>query len=217
MNVLILGTGDQAVVLSHAVLALGWQVAGYVGRKAGRVDPNLHHCGDAANGEALRAAAQRFGTSICAIGFGDNAMRAEAGRAAQAAGLTLTNIIHPSAFVDPSAQMGDGCFIGPMAVINLLARLGDGVLVNTGALVDHDCTIGDYACVYTGAALAGMVRVDQLAMVGLGARVLQGRHVGPGAVVGAGAVVVEDVPAQVVVTGIPARVTRMRNDGEPFL
>lgn len=217
MKVLILGTGDQAVVLTHALRALDVQVVGYVGRKPGRIDSALHQPGDAADLDVLRTVSQRLGVVDCAIGFGDNGMRAEAGRAARQAGMSLMTVVHPRAFVDPSAQIGAGSFVGPHAVVNLLARVGEGALINTGALVDHDCVIGDYACVYTGATLAGMVCVEDLVMVGLGAKVLQGRTVGRAAVVGAGAVVVEDVEPLVVVTGVPARVTRQRREDEPYL
>jgi len=49
-------------------------------------------------------------------------------------------------------------------------------------------------------------------MIGANAVVLEGVHVGRGAVVAAGAVVVEDVPDNTVVAGVPARVIKQRDD-----
>ena len=49
-------------------------------------------------------------------------------------------------------------------------------------------------------------------MIGANAVVLEGVHVGRGAVVAAGAVVVEDVPDNTVVAGVPARLIKQRDD-----
>ncbi len=217
MRILVLGTGDHAIILAHAIAARGWSVAGWVGRTANRADPERHHSGDCGSGAAVAEAAARFGATHAVLGFGDNGMRAEAAAAAREAGLGLATVVHPAAFVDPSAELGAGCFVGPGAVVNLLARLGEGVLVNAGAIVEHDCRLGDHGGVFTGAALGGTVTLGRLAMVGLGARVVQGRSIGDNAVVGAGAVVVEDVPAHAVVAGVPARLIRSRAPGEAFL
>ena len=60
----------------------------------------------------------------------------------------------------------------------------------------------------TGARLAGGVIVGEGAHVGVGASVRQGIRIGAGAIVGAGAAVVKDVPENVVVAGVPAKVLR---------
>ena len=49
-------------------------------------------------------------------------------------------------------------------------------------------------------------------MIGANAVVLEGVHVGRGAGVAAGAVVVEDVPDNTVVAGVPARVIKQRDE-----
>ena len=49
-------------------------------------------------------------------------------------------------------------------------------------------------------------------MVGANAVVIEGCHIGENAVVAAGAVVVEDVPANAVVAGCPARIIKMKDE-----
>jgi len=49
--------------------------------------------------------------------------------------------------------------------------------------------------------------------VGTGASVIPGRSIGARTTVGAGAVVVDDLPADVVAVGVPARVTRHLEKG----
>lgn len=53
----------------------------------------------------------------------------------------IATIIHPSAYVSPTARISDGVAILPGAVVNTGSRLGSGVLVNCGAVVDHDCIV----------------------------------------------------------------------------
>lgn len=53
--------------------------------------------------------------------------------------------------------------------------------------------------------------------VGAGARVLGGIEVGDDAVIGANAVVINDVPTGATVVGIPARVIKTMDDGDPVL
>jgi len=120
----------------------------------------------------------------------------------------IVQAIHPQAIIAPSAEIGHGPTIMAGVVINAAARLGDNVIVNTGAIVEHDCVIGDHAHIATGARLASTVHVGEGTHIGLGASVRQCIHIGRNAVVGAGAVVVDDVPDNVVVVGLPARILK---------
>lgn len=115
-------------------------------------------------------------------------------------------VIHPSAILSPSISLGQAPIILPGAIIGTGARIGDNVLINTGAIVEHDCRIGDHAHVATGARLAGGVLVGDGAHIGLGACIRQGIRVGRNAIVGMGAVVTKDVPDDVTVIGVPARI-----------
>ncbi len=49
---------------------------------------------------------------------------------------------------------------------------------------------------------------------GAGVRVMDGVTIGQGAIIGAGAVVTKDVPAYAIAAGVPARVIRLRSEGE---
>jgi UDP-perosamine 4-acetyltransferase len=126
-------------------------------------------------------------------------------------GFSIVSAIHPQAIIAPSALIGAGATLGAGSVLNTNAKLGDNVIINTGAIVEHDCFIGDHAHIATGARLAGEVYVGPGAHIGIGASIRNGIRIGREAIVGAGAAVVSDVPANAVVTGVPARVMKVNS------
>jgi UDP-perosamine 4-acetyltransferase len=120
-------------------------------------------------------------------------------------GFCFMTLIHPSAIVSTTAELGEGVIIFAGAIVQPGANLGVNVLINTGAQVDHDCTIGNHVHVAPGAVLSGEVEVGEGSFVGMGARVIQGIKVGKGCLIAAGAVVVKDVQDGAKVLGVPAR------------
>jgi acetyltransferase-like isoleucine patch superfamily enzyme len=53
--------------------------------------------------------------------------------------------------------------------------------------------------------------VEDDVLIGANAVVLEGIRIGKGAVVAAGAVVIDDVPANAVVGGVPAKILKMKD------
>jgi UDP-3-O-[3-hydroxymyristoyl] glucosamine N-acyltransferase len=78
--------------------------------------------------------------------------------------------VHPTAFVDPAASLGEQVHVGPLAVIEAGARLGAGCVVDAQAHVGRDVELGP------GCHLE------------VGARVLAGCHLGADVLVGPGSV-----------------------------
>jgi len=139
---------------------------------------------------------------------GDTRPRRRLYDTARQQGFQIVPAVHPEAIIAPSTEIGHGPTIMAGVVINATARLGDNVIVNTGAVVEHDCVIGNHVHIATGARLAGTVHVGEGTHIGLGASVRQCIRIGRNAVVGAGAAVVDDVPDNVFVAGVPARILR---------
>jgi sugar O-acyltransferase (sialic acid O-acetyltransferase NeuD family) len=121
-------------------------------------------------------------------------------------GLLPLTVVHRVAYVASDAALGPGCQVLAHATVCTQASLERGVIVNTAASVDHECRVGAGAHIGPGVRLAGRVAVGERAFIGTGAVILPRLTIGCDATVGAGAVVTADVPAGVVVTGVPARI-----------
>jgi carbonic anhydrase/acetyltransferase-like protein (isoleucine patch superfamily) len=138
-------------------------------------------------------------------------------------------VVHPSAFIDDSAQVIGDVEIGVESSIwmNVVIRgdvnairIGDRSNVQDGTVlhamrhqydtrVGHDVTIGHAAVVHG-------CRIHDRVLVGIGAIILNGAVIGEDSIVAAGSLVTERfvVPPRSLVMGSPARVKRPLTDEE---
>ena len=108
-------------------------------------------------------------------------------------GFSLPVIVDPSAVVSPSAEIGEGTFVGKLAVVNAEATIGKMSIINTKALIEHECVVGDFTHVAVGAVLCGAVTVGNSCLVGANSTILQSCTLGNAVVVGAGSVVTKSL------------------------
>ena len=68
-------------------------------------------------------------------------------------------LVHPTAVVSPSAELGSGCVIEANAVVGCGAKVGAFSYVCAGAVVNHDATVGAYCQVDCNAVVASGTKV----------------------------------------------------------
>ena len=116
---------------------------------------------------------------------------------------------------DGKAHIGNGCWIGPQAYLDARdLEFGEDVGWGPGAKTLGSEHIGEPVeepVIRTDLEVRH-VRVEDGADIGTNAILLPGVRIGKGAIVGAGAVVTKDVPPYAVVTGVPAKIIRMRKE-----
>lgn len=118
--------------------------------------------------------------------------------------LNWTVVIHPSAVVSPSAEIGEGTVVMPGAIINAGAKIGKHCIINSGAIVEHDNVIDDFVHISVGAKLGGNVHIGKSTWVGIGAVVKNNVSICADCMIGAGAVVVKNIEKTGVYIGVPA-------------
>ena len=139
------------------------------------------------------------------IAIGDNAIREQI---SQGIKHKAGQAIHAKAIVDRLVNLAEGVQIIQGSVVNRGSSIGKHTIVNTNATVDHDCHIGDFVHIAPGATLCGGVKVGKGTLIGANATVLPNCKIGKNVSVGAGAVVTTDLPDNVVVAGVPAKVIK---------
>ncbi|CAM3962785.1 2,3,4,5-tetrahydropyridine-2,6-dicarboxylate N-acetyltransferase [Alkalicoccus chagannorensis] len=137
--------------------------------------------------------------------------------------LDMKNIrarIEPGALIREQVEIGDSAVIMMGASINIGSVVGDGTMIDMNAVLGGRATVGKNCHIGAGAVLAGVIEppsakpvtVEDGVVIGANAVVLEGVTVGEGAVIAAGAIVTEDVPANSVAAGTPARVIKQIDD-----
>ena len=200
---ILLGAGGHAKVLLGLARAAGASVLGVC-------DPELVRQGIASwrglrvlgGDEALKDVDPREvllinGLGQLVIGRGRRRLHDEL----SAKGFRFPALVHPAAWVDPTAQVEDGVQIMAGAVVQADCHLGAATIVNTRASVDHDCRVGPHVHVAPGATLCGGVTVREGAFIGAGACVIPGLSVGERSVIAAGTVLVRHLPDDHVMIG----------------
>ena len=91
--------------------------------------------------------------------FGNNEARLAWIERLEGDGCAIATLIHPSAYVSPTASIGTGTAVLPRAVVNTGCRIGRGCIVNLGAIVDHGCVIEDGAHLRLGAIVKAENRI----------------------------------------------------------
>ncbi|MEA5060237.1 MAG: 2,3,4,5-tetrahydropyridine-2,6-dicarboxylate N-acetyltransferase [Candidatus Pelethousia sp.] len=127
--------------------------------------------------------------------------------------------IEPGAIIREQVEIGAGAVIMMGALINIGAIIGEGTMIDMGAVLGGRATVGKNCHIGAGAVLAGVIEpasatpviVEDNVLVGANAVIVEGVHIGENAVVAAGAVVLSNVPPNMVVAGMPARIIKEKD------
>lgn len=194
---LIYGGGGHGKVIIELVRALNcYQLVGIVddGLPFGSQILGLPVLGGA---EVLQEMHQRgINLAINAVGgIGNVSIRQKVFDSLAQASFSYPTVVHPTAFIEPSARLDNGVQVLSQSYISSDAKIGFGTVINAGVVVSHDCILGKCVNLSPGAMLAGNVRVEDFVQIGMAATVNLDLTIGAGARIGNGATVKADVPS----------------------
>ena len=195
-GILVYGAGGHGRSVVALLRALGkYDILGFL--------DDGYPIGETVYGLEVRGGAEQLGKmaqdglrmAINAVGgIGDLQVRLRVFDRLREAGIFNPTVIHPTAFLENSASLGDAVQLFPFAYVGTEVQVGYGCIINTGAIVSHNCILEPYVNLSPGATLAGGVIVGEGALIGMRATVNLYVHIGRRARIGNGATVKDDVP-----------------------
>lgn len=119
--------------------------------------------------------------------------------------LRFATLVHPMAWVAPSASLGQGSVVFAQSCISTQVQVGQHASINLACTLSHDTVLGDCVSLGPGVHLCGGVHIGHDCELGAGVNVIPNVQIEAGVTVGAGAVVTRQLPAGVTAVGVPAK------------
>lgn len=155
-NLLIIGAGSFSPEVEELALIQGYTKIAFLDDNPADAcsSPVIGSMGD------INKCRSKFDTAVVALG--NNETRVKYNEELKRCGYTIPVLIHPTAYVSPSAQIAPGCIIRAKAVISRDVKIGEACILNVGALIDHHVEIG-YGChILMGAVVRNKAKVKPL-------------------------------------------------------
>ncbi|MEH6892580.1 acetyltransferase [Bacillus sp. JJ864] len=205
MKIVIIGQGGHSKVVQDIILSnKGYEIIGYLDDRYEDITivDNIYFGPILTAHEMIKS----FNQIKFVIAIGDNKIREEIVGKLGLSDDCYATLIHKTAVVSPSAQIGLGTVVMPNVVINADTRIGNHAIINTSSIVEHDNRIGDFVHISPHVTLTGSIVIEEGVRVGAAATLIPSVNIGKWSVIGAGAVVIHDIPPNCTAAGIPAKV-----------
>lgn len=131
-------------------------------------------------------------------------------------GYQLANIIHPVAWVSPSATLMEGVIVHAQSFISSDVLIEANVCIEPGVIVGHDCIIHKNCQIAPAAVLGGNCEIGEGSYIGMCVPVKECTKIGSSSVIGMGSVVMRDIPDNVIALGNPARAMKHKDNTKVF-
>jgi UDP-perosamine 4-acetyltransferase len=207
-SIYILGVGHNTAVYIDLVESLGYEILGlfhYDDSRTGEVDHGFSILGSFEDMFAQGVQGKNF-----ALSMGNNSIREELFNRIISNGGNVPTLIHPTAMVSRFAQLGTGVVCHMNVIVHPDVIVGDNSVLSFDSSVSHVSSVGKNCYIAAKALIGAYVHIEDNVFIGLSATVVSGKveRIGSHSIIGAGALVINTVPCNVVVAGVPAKVLK---------
>ncbi len=126
-------------------------------------------------------------------------------------GCNLVSLIHPDIDLN-RVEFDCNCMLCEGTVIGPNVKIGRHLTCRLQSIISHDVSIGSYVYISPGVTVCGGSNLHDGCDLGAGSTILPNITIGENSIVGAGAVVTEDIPDNVTVVGVPAKIIKQDNE-----
>lgn len=107
--------------------------------------------------------------SVVAIGSGTAIYRIR--EYIKSYGGSFISVVHPSAWIAPTAEIGSGSIISPYCFVGPYSKIGEGSILNVRTTVGHDVEIGDCVVLSPHSDINGSAKIGKGCFIGAGVTV----------------------------------------------
>lgn len=203
-GIYLIGAGSYGDVLYDLSVECGFEVLGYY-------DDTMDE-GTVVNGVKVLGSIEGFFeleklSGNYAVTIGNIEIRNDWFKKIRSMGGETPSLLHPSSYISPSAEIGEGVYIQPSVSIWTKAKIGDFCIVAPMSSVSHHTILGEGCFITPGCTIGSKIIFGRQVFVGMGATVMSGvKKMGDKSFVGAGSLVIRDVDEGTKVFGSPAKV-----------
>lgn len=108
-------------------------------------------------------------------------------------GGSFIGLIHPTAIISPSCEIGEGTVISHNASVGAKAKIGSYNMLNSRCTIGHDSKIGDYNFISPQVAVSGNTKIGNGNLLGTNSCTIPGITIGNDNKIAAGMVVYKPV------------------------
>jgi UDP-3-O-[3-hydroxymyristoyl] glucosamine N-acyltransferase len=158
-SLLVIGAGSFSPEVEEIAGLLGYTDIAFLDD-----NPSTAYCSPVIGTTAdIAGFRSQYDTAIVALG--NNEIRMKYHEELKRCGYNIPILIHPTAYVSPTAEIAPGCIIRAKAVVSRDVKIGEASILNVGALIDHHVEIG-YGChILMGAVVRNKAKVNPLTRV----------------------------------------------------
>lgn len=205
-QILLIGSGGHALIVANIIEEMdGFEIIGIITNSEDK-HPLLDYP-ILGNDDCLKVHLNN-GIKKVALGIGgytNNQLRAKVFSNLKEMGFEIITAIHPKSTIAKGVLIGEGSCIFAGVILNPAVVIGKNSIVATGSTIDHETKIADHVLVSAGATIGANVSIDDHVLCALGTKVISGIHISKNSLIAAGAVVVNHLPENSKVFGVPAK------------
>jgi len=203
-DVYIVGAGTYGEAMCELAEVLGYKVKGFYDedeRKIGEFVMGVEVIGKFSEIVDLEIQNKQF-----IVAIGSNSVRYDIMMEINQLGGKTPTLIHPSAIISPSADIGNGVYIQANAYIWTKVKIDDFCIISPSVVIAHHSSVGKACLISTLSGVGASIKIENKVFVGMGSTIVTGLSlIGENTIIGAGAVVLKNVDENSVYAGVPAR------------
>ena len=211
MKSIIIGAGTYGEVYLAYLQEAGIEVIGFV-------DDNQLLQGLTVNGipilgtiSSLETIKNNYSVEAVYCPIGNNKLRVKFLQYAKKLGYATPNYIHHSVIISPNVTIGEGVYILPGSSVMPYTTINNYVMISMSVNIAHHSILEEGVFLSTGCNFGASIRAKKYAYCGISSTIMTGiSELGIDCLIGAGAVVINDVPNNAVIVGVPGKILKYK-------